>query len=177
MSTTIYILKLQGGKYYVGKSDNVIVRIRDHTNGAGSAWTRKYKPIDVEKTIPNASPFAEDATVKEYMARYGIDNVRGGTYVTEHLSESEHHHLQQEIWAAKDCCKQCGRAGHFVNTCRARTDVNGDEIDDDSQDDSDCDDEDSQDDSDCDDDDSQDYSDCDDDDSQDDSDCEEEDSE
>jgi predicted GIY-YIG superfamily endonuclease len=145
MSTTIYILKLQGGKYYVGKSDNVIDRIRDHTNGAGSAWTRKYKPIDVEKTIPNASPFAEDAAVKEYMARYGIDNVRGGTYVTEHLSESEHHHLQQEIWAAKDCCKQCGRAGHFINTCRARTDVNGDEIDEEdegSQDDNDSDDED-----------------------------------
>jgi predicted GIY-YIG superfamily endonuclease len=145
MSTTIYILKLQGGKYYVGKSDNVLERIRDHTNGAGSAWTRKYKPIDVEKTIPNASPFAEDATVKEYMARYGIDNVRGGTYVTEHLSESEHHHLQQEIWAAKDCCKRCGRSGHFINTCHARTDVNGDEIDEEdegSQDDNDSDDED-----------------------------------
>jgi predicted GIY-YIG superfamily endonuclease len=145
MSTTIYILKLQGGKYYVGKSDNVLERIRDHTNGIGSAWTRKYKPIDVEKTIPNASPFAEDATVKEYMARYGIDNVRGGTYVTEHLSESEHHHLQQEIWAAKDCCKRCGRSGHFINTCHARTDVNGDEIDEEdegSQDDNDSDDED-----------------------------------
>ena len=129
----------------MGKSDNVLERIRDHTNGIGSAWTRKYKPIDVEKTIPNASPFAEDATVKEYMARYGIDNVRGGTYVTEHLSESEHHHLQQEIWAAKDCCKRCGRSGHFINTCHARTDVNGDEIDEEdegSQDDNDSDDED-----------------------------------
>ena len=128
MSTTIYILRLQGGKYYVGKSDNVLERIRDHTNGTGSAWTRKYKPIDVEKTIPNASPFDEDKFVKEYMARYGIDHVRGGTYVTEHLSESQRRYVQEEIWGAKDCCKKCGRAGHFVSSCHARTDVNGHEI-------------------------------------------------
>ena len=130
MSTTIYILRLKGGKYYIGKSDNVLERIRDHTNGTGSAWTRKYKPIDVEKTIPNASPFDEDKFVKEYMARYGIDHVRGGTYVTEHLSESQRSYVQEEIWGAKDCCKKCGRTGHFVSTCRARTDVNGHEIED-----------------------------------------------
>jgi hypothetical protein len=112
----------------VGKSDNVLERIRDHTNGTGSAWTRKYKPIDVEKTIPNASPFDEDKFVKEYMARYGIDHVRGGTYVTEHLSESQRRYVQEEIWGAKDCCKKCGRAGHFVSSCHARTDVNGYDI-------------------------------------------------
>jgi len=141
MSTTIYVLRLQGGKYYVGKSDNVLERIREHTNGGGSAWTRKYKLMDVEKMIPNSSPFAEDAIVKEYMARHGIDNVRGGTYVTEHLSESEHHHLQQEIWAANDCCKRCGRKGHFVNNCYAQTTVDGDEIDEEEEDEDEEDDE------------------------------------
>jgi predicted GIY-YIG superfamily endonuclease len=137
MSTTIYVLRLQGGKYYVGKSDNVLERIREHTNGGGSAWTRKYKLLDVEKTIPNSSPFDEDKTVKEYMARHGIDNVRGGTYVTEHLTESQRHHLQEEIWAANDCCKRCGRKGHFVNNCYAQTTVDGDEIEEDEEEDED----------------------------------------
>ena len=162
-------MRLKGGKYYIGKSDNVLERIRDHTNGTGSAWTRKYKPIDVEKTIPNASPFDEDKFVKEYMARYGIDHVRGGTYVTEHLSESQRRYVQEEIWGAKDCCKKCGRTGHFVSSCHARTDVNGHEIEDEeeeededgdgySEDDSEEDEEDSEDDSE-EDEDSDDYSD------------------
>ena len=93
--------------------------------------------MDVEKMIPNSSPFDEDKTVKEYMARYGIDNVRGGTYVTEHLTESQRHHLQEEIWAANDCCKRCGRKGHFVNNCYAQTTVDGDEIEEDEEEDED----------------------------------------
>ena len=50
MSTTnIYILRLQGGRYYVGKSDNVLDRYQQHYNGNGSAWTNKYKPLIIEK--------------------------------------------------------------------------------------------------------------------------------
>ena len=45
MGTTIYVLKLKGGKYYVGRTDkNAIVRFKEHQVGKGSAWTRKYKP-------------------------------------------------------------------------------------------------------------------------------------
>ena len=75
MSTTIYILKLRDGKYYVGKSDNVQKRFEQHLEGKGSAWTKKYSPINIEKKIPNASPFEEDRYVKEYMSKYGVDNV------------------------------------------------------------------------------------------------------
>ena len=37
----IYILKLEGARYYIGKSDNVIKRYEQHVNGYGSAWTKK----------------------------------------------------------------------------------------------------------------------------------------
>ena len=43
----IYILKLKGGRYYIGKSDNVIKRYEQHVNGYGSAWTKKYKPLGI----------------------------------------------------------------------------------------------------------------------------------
>jgi predicted GIY-YIG superfamily endonuclease len=69
--TNIYILRLEGGKYYVGKSEDVINRYQQHMNGGGSSWTRKYKPISLEKTIENASPFEEDKITKEYMSKYG----------------------------------------------------------------------------------------------------------
>jgi predicted GIY-YIG superfamily endonuclease len=68
-TTNIYILKLQGGRYYIGKSDNVSKRYEQHLNGSGSSWTKKYKPISVDKIIPNASPFDEDKYTKEYMSK------------------------------------------------------------------------------------------------------------
>jgi predicted GIY-YIG superfamily endonuclease len=42
----IYILKLEGGKYYVGKTNNVDQRLQQHFDGTfGSAWTRLHRPI------------------------------------------------------------------------------------------------------------------------------------
>ena len=121
MSTTIYVLRLQRGKYYVGKADDVQRRFQQHQNGRGAAWTQKYPPIAIEKTIRNASAFEEDKVTKEYMAKHGIDNVRGGTYVSVELDESQEDALQKEIRAATDCCTRCGRKGHFVKDCYAGT--------------------------------------------------------
>jgi len=90
--TNIYILKLKENKYYIGKSDNVLNRFQQHINGNGSSWTRKYNPISIEKIIENVSSFEEDKITKEYMSKYGIDNVRGGSYVEIELTE-----LQKEI--------------------------------------------------------------------------------
>jgi predicted GIY-YIG superfamily endonuclease len=126
--TNIYILRLKNNKYYVGKSEDVVNRYQQHMSGYGSAWTKKYKPISLEKTIKNASPFDEDKITKEYMSKYGIENVRGGSYVEIELSEFHKDALKMEIWAAKDLCTQCGRAGHFVKDCYADTEVSGKKI-------------------------------------------------
>ena len=134
MPTNIYILRLQGGKYYVGKTENVMQRYADHMRGAGAAWTRKYKPTDILKVIENASPFDEDRYVKEYMKRYGIDNVRGGAYVTDELDAVQEEALRREIWGATDCCTRCGRKGHFVKDCYAGKDVEGNVFEEDSED-------------------------------------------
>lgn len=126
--TNIYILKLEGGNYYVGKSENVIKRYQEHMNGDGSAWTRKYKPVSLERVIENASPFDEDKYTKETMAKYGIDKVRGGSYVEIDLSEFHTEALKMEIWGAKDLCTTCGRKGHWAKDCYAKTDASGNEI-------------------------------------------------
>lgn len=128
MSTTVYVLRLQSGKYYVGKTDNVERRFQQHQSGRGSAWTHKYAPISIEKTYPNASHFDEDKVTKEYMAKYGIENVRGGTYVQIEMSDFHRESLKEAIWGAKDLCTQCGRAGHFVKDCYAKTDASGNKI-------------------------------------------------
>uniref|UniRef100_A0A6C0JPV8 CCHC-type domain-containing protein n=1 Tax=viral metagenome TaxID=1070528 RepID=A0A6C0JPV8_9ZZZZ len=123
MATTIYILRLQGGRYYVGKTDDVDRRYQQHMKGYGSAWTKKYSPICIAKQIPNASPFDEDRYVKEYMDIYGIQNVRGGSYVSIKLTEEQENALKLEIRAATDKCTRCGRDGHFAKNCYATTEL------------------------------------------------------
>ena len=123
-STSIYILRLKNGKYYIGKSDNPLKRYQEHLEGRGSVWTRQNKPVAVVKVIENASPFDEDKYTKEYMSRYGVDNVRGGSYSSLRLDDVQEEALERELRGAQDACMRCGRPGHFVRDCYARTEVN-----------------------------------------------------
>jgi predicted GIY-YIG superfamily endonuclease len=120
MATNIYILQLEGGNYYVGKSDHPAQRFIQHINGEGAAWTKKHRPLKLLNIIPNASGFDEDKHVKELMAKYGIDKVRGGTYVQDKLSAAQEEMLKKEIRGATDCCTRCGKEGHFVALCRVK---------------------------------------------------------
>jgi len=135
-NTNIYVLRLEDGRYYIGKSDNVMNRYQEHLNGRGSAWTRKYKPVSLEKTIENVSSFEEDKITKEYMSKYGIDKVRGGSYVEIQLSKFHTNVIKREIWAAKDLCTRCGRSGHFIANCYAKTEEE-DEVEDEEEDEGD----------------------------------------
>jgi hypothetical protein len=122
-NTNIYILKLESNKYYIGKSKNIEKRYNDHLNGYGSVWTKIYKPIEILKIINNVSPFEEDKYVKEYMNIYGIDNVRGGSYVKETLNIFDKISLKKELWGANDLCLRCGSNSHFIKNCNATTDI------------------------------------------------------
>jgi predicted GIY-YIG superfamily endonuclease len=135
-TTNIYILRLEGGRFYVGKSKNPMKRYEEHVRGEGSAWTRRYRPVGVERIVSQASPFDEDRYTKEYMSLHGIDNVRGGSYCDVELDDFQREALQVEIWAANNKCTRCGRGGHFVRDCYARRDVNGAMISGDSETDS-----------------------------------------
>lgn len=128
MTTNIYVLRLEGGRYYIGKSDDVVRRYQQHVRGYGSAWTKIYRPLSLEKVKEDTSPFEEDRITKEYMSKYGVDNVRGGSYVEVELSENQKNALNTEIWSANYCCAKCGRKGHFVKDCYSGKPVLGKRI-------------------------------------------------
>jgi cellular nucleic acid-binding protein len=71
----------------------------------------------LEKTIENVSPFEEDKITKEYMLKYGIENVRGGTYTQIELTESQIKLINNELRGAMDECLKCGKKGHFASEC------------------------------------------------------------
>jgi len=121
MTTNVYALKLEDGKYYIGKSDNLEQRIQSHFSGSGSAWTREHRPVKVIEKRYNVSRFEEDKMTKEYMEKYGIDNVRGGSYTQVELPEDSRDVLQREIRGAGDVCFKCNRSGHWASQCYART--------------------------------------------------------
>lgn len=127
--TNIYVLQLEHGCYYVGKSLDIDTRVQQHLDGSGSAWTKKHRPVTQQsplvETRMGVSPFEEDKVVKEYMAKFGIDKVRGGTYVERVLSPEQMDLLKKEIWSANDLCVRCGRSSHFVKNCYAKTDIYG----------------------------------------------------
>ena len=75
MSTNIYILSLEGGNYYVGKSDNPAQRFIQHINGEGSAWTKKHRPLKLLNIHENASPFDEIASASLASQAVGADKV------------------------------------------------------------------------------------------------------
>jgi len=118
MTTTIYILKLNDNKYYIGKTNRTVKeRYQEHLEGIGSFWTKKYKPLSIIKQIENSSPFDEDRYVKEYMAIYGIDNVRGGSYNQEELNGETIKFLKNELRTSNNECYKCGSTSHFVSEC------------------------------------------------------------
>ena len=121
----IYIIKLEKSKYYIGKTRNIEKRWEEHLTGNGSGWTKKYMPTSLITTIKSTSQFDEDKYVKEYMAKYGIDNVRGGTYSNIVLDANSIAVLEKEIWHSKNLCTRCGRDSHYIKECYAKTDVDG----------------------------------------------------
>ena len=115
---TIYVLRCEKGKYYVGQTENLEVRLDQHFNaGAGSAWTKKYPPINVEMTYQDCDRFDEDKFTLSMMEKHGIDNVRGGSFCRITLDEADKKMIEKMIRGATGKCFHCGSPEHFSTKC------------------------------------------------------------
>lgn len=109
--------------------------IEDHINGKSEyEWTRRYKPItddipndnelycnrrgnrlgvkyacvvSFEKTFKNAGRIC-DNILFEYMYKYGINNVRGGSITSTKLDESEIKLIIKQLNTYHNLCDKCG---------------------------------------------------------------------
>lgn len=125
----IYVLRCMHNKYYVGKTvKNVETRILEHFGTNGSAWTRTHTPLEIVEIVENADEFDEDKYTKKYMKLYGIDNVRGGSYVKIKLTKNEVNFIRRELNTANNVCFRCQKKGHFVKNCIETIDVLGNPI-------------------------------------------------
>lgn len=116
----LYVLKCANDKYYVGTTIREIKeRVEEHFSNCGSEWTRKYKPISVVETINICDGSEEDIWTKKYMRKYGITNVRGGSYSKIILDDYKIKALEDEFCTADDLCFKCGKSGHFSSECKS----------------------------------------------------------
>jgi|GEM_PF-6378372 len=83
----LYVLELENGCWYVGVTKNIEQRFKQHLDGIGAGTTKRNKPLAIHELteIPDGiyeqvEPL-EDEKVREYMAKYGVDKVRGGSYI------------------------------------------------------------------------------------------------
>ena len=47
MKKWFYVLELAGGRYYVGISNNLVRRARQHHEGKGAVWTKLHSPVNL----------------------------------------------------------------------------------------------------------------------------------
>jgi GIY-YIG catalytic domain-containing protein/zinc knuckle protein len=114
----IYILKLENDKYYVGKTKNPDIRLNDHFNKKGAQWTQLYKPIEILEIISNCDIYDEDKYTFKYMAKYGIDNVRGGSFIQVELNNNYKNVIQHVLYSTNDICYVCQKNGHMGSDCK-----------------------------------------------------------
>jgi hypothetical protein len=119
----IYILELENKKYYIGKTSYPNFRIDQHFNSDGSQWTKKYKPIKILDIIPNCDNFDEDKYTLQYMGKYGINNVRGGSFCELQLNKEHLGTINKMISGSTDKCYICGESGHFAKDCTQDNDI------------------------------------------------------
>ncbi len=88
---TLYVLKLEQDKWYVGiTSQSVEKRYIQHKSGfAGARWTKKYEPVkihyikDLGECDLERAQLYEGRVTRKYMEEYGDNNVRGGDLTDE----------------------------------------------------------------------------------------------
>ena len=82
----IYVLELEGGYYYVGKSRYPDWRLWQHVHGKGAEWTKVHPPLRRIARYPYyvETEYDEDRyenrTTIETMEKYGWQRVRGGEW-------------------------------------------------------------------------------------------------
>lgn len=76
----IYVLRLDGLRYYVGKTDNIETRLAYHFNGGGALYTQFFKPVKCIYKEEVTDPRAELECFIAVAKKHGLRFVRGAAF-------------------------------------------------------------------------------------------------
>lgn len=95
----LYVLKLRGGKWYVGYTDRSSMdRILEHIEKKGAKWTKAHPPLEKNYlhnfTTPGKTRKDEDKRTLSEMKKHGIENVRGGKWCMVKMRKKTYRELE-----------------------------------------------------------------------------------
>ena len=93
----IYVLELKGGKYYVGKTNHTFQRFNQHKTGSGAKWTQKHKVVDLFAFHKDMRDSDENKITIQMMKKYGVKNVRGGSWTKVNMADQEIQRLEKMV--------------------------------------------------------------------------------
>ena len=76
----VYVLKSREGKYYIGHTNNLERRLKQHKSG-DSTWTRKYKDWEltyVEEYSTRAQAMKREKQIKSYKGGNALKELLAG---------------------------------------------------------------------------------------------------
>ena len=114
----IYALSCEDNCFYIGKTTkSVEIRFNEHkSEELNTSWTKLHPVLEIIEVI-EGNKWLEDSLTLEYMEKYGISKVRGGSYCRVNLSSMEINEIKRKINHANDLCFKCGKSGHYVYEC------------------------------------------------------------
>ena len=119
-SIYIYVIRQECGKYFIGKTDGPRIAVADIQELAkknNQRWLLNYRPYEIQELIHSLDTWDEDKITLKYMDKYGIDNVRGGSFNSVSLSSEELNTIRAMIASAKVQCPICNSHGHTKSNC------------------------------------------------------------
>jgi hypothetical protein len=123
MREGVYVLALQKGGVYVGKSRDIDARVQQHCNGVGSNWCRHQGGVIAERapvvagSLLDAASWEMNETVAQ-MLIHGYENVRGWEFSScGPLTSRECDTIKTIVMGQGNMCRRCGGEGHFATNC------------------------------------------------------------
>ena len=116
---TAYVLELKSHKWYIGKAADVRARFAAHVAGTGAQWTKVFEPLRIATVIVGGLHDEENAML-DYCCRYGVENVRGGSFTKLCPPPEELAAMTRRVRAHLDLCFNCGLPGHAAQHCIMR---------------------------------------------------------
>ncbi len=120
MRAGVYVLALEGGRYYVGSSLDIDARVARHRAGAGAAFTRAHAVVAEEPPRTSLEGDAESwerAETLERMRAHGVEAVRGWMWTTVRLTGPQRRSIREQLRERFGACRRCGERGHYVQAC------------------------------------------------------------